>query len=66
MIILTVNLMIKVMVINKNKIKEWITKIITVLPTCLVIKTTIIAILTILIVIVMIITEIIITNNSNL
>ena len=50
---------------NKRKIKEWITKIIKVLPTCLVIKTIITEIIKILIITIMIIIVKII-NNSNL
>ena len=50
---------------NKRKIKEWITKIMKVLPTCLVIKTIITEIIKILITIMIIIVKIII-NNSNL
>ena len=56
--------MMKVM-IKKAKIKEWIRKIIKVLPTCMVIKTIAIEITEILITTIMIITVIII-NNSNL
>ena len=48
---------------NKTKIKEWITKIIKVLLTCVVIKTIIIEIIKILITTIMIIT---VSNNSNL
>ena len=51
---------------NKTKIKEWITKIIKVLLTCVVIKTIIIEIINILITTIMIITVIIISSNSNL
>ena len=51
---------------NKRKIKEWITKIIKVLPTCLVIKTIITEIIKILIITIMIIIVKIIVNNSNL
>ena len=51
---------------NKRKIKEWITKIIKVLPTCLVIKTIITEIIKILIITIMIIIVKIIINNSNL
>ena len=51
---------------NKTKIKEWITKIIKVLLTCVVIKTTIMEIIKILITTIMRITVIIIINNSNL
>ena len=51
---------------NKIKIKEWITKIIKVLLTYVVIKTIIIEIIKILITTIMIITVIIISNNSNL
>ena len=50
---------------NKTKIKEWITKIIKVLLTCVVIKTIIIEIIKILITTIMII-AIIISNKSNL
>ena len=49
---------------NKTKIKEWITKIIKALLTCVVIKTIIIEIIEILIATIMIITVIIIINNS--
>ena len=48
---------------NKTKIKEWITKIIKVLLTYVVIKTIIIEIIKILITTIMIIT---VSNNSNL
>ena len=51
---------------NKRKIKEWITKIIKVLPTSLVIKTIITEIIKILIITIMIIIVKIIINNSNL
>ena len=51
---------------SKIKIKEWITKIIKVLLTCLVIKTIIIGIIKKLIITIMIIIAIIIFNNSNL
>ena len=51
---------------SKTKIKEWITKIIKVLLTCLVIKTIIIGIIKKLIITIMIIIAIIIFNNSNL
>ena len=51
---------------NKRKIREWITKIIKVLPTCLVIKTIITEIIKILIITIMIIIVKIIINNSNL
>ena len=57
MITITVNLMLKIMII---KIYEWIAKIRTLQQTCVVIKTIIIEIIKILI-----ITKIII-NNSNL
>ena len=51
---------------NKRKIKEWITKIIKVLPTCVVIKIIITEIIKILIITIMIIIVKIIINNSNL
>ena len=51
---------------NKTKIKEWITKIIKALLTCVVIKTIIIEIIKILIATIMIIAIIIVSNNSNL
>ena len=51
---------------NKTKIKEWITKIIKVLLTCVVVKAIIIEIIKIWITIIKIITIIIINNNSNL
>ena len=50
---------------NKTKIEEWVTKIIKVLLTCVVIKTIIIEVIKILITTIMIITVIIISNNSN-
>ena len=58
-----ITIMMKVMIISK--IKEWITKIIKVLLTRVVIKTIIIEIIKILITTIMIITVIIIINNSN-
>ena len=51
---------------NKAKIKEWITKIIKVLPACVVIKTIIIEIIKLLVITIMVITVLIIINNSNL
>ena len=51
---------------NKTKIKQWITKIIKVLLTYVVIKTIITEIIKILITTIVIITVIIISNNSNL
>ena len=51
---------------NKTKIKEWITNIIKVLLTCVVIKAIIIEIIKILIKTIMIITVTIISNNRNL
>ena len=51
---------------DKTKIKEWISKLIKVLLTCLVIKTIVIEITKILIITIMIIIVIIIINKSNL
>ena len=51
---------------NKTKIKEWITKIIKVLLTYVIIKAIITEIIKILITTIIIITVIMITNNSNL
>ena len=51
---------------NKTKIKEWITKIIKVLLTCVVVKAIIIEIIKIWIRTIKIITITIINNNSNL
>ena len=51
---------------SKTKIKEWITKIIKVLLTCVVIKAIIIGIIKILTITIMIITTIIIFNKGNL
>ena len=50
---------------NKRKIKEWITNIIKVLLTCVIIKTIIKETIKILITIIMIITVIIINNNNS-
>ena len=51
---------------NKTKIKEWITKTIKVLLTCVIIKTTIIEIINTLVITIMIIIAIWIINNSNI
>ena len=51
---------------NKTKIKEWITKLIKVLLTCVITKTIIIEIINVLITTIMVATVIITSNNSNL
>ena len=60
---ITLILMIKVIIIIKENLKEWITKIITL--TCVVIETIITEIIKMLIITIMI-TTVIIINNSNL